>query len=509
MKGRRPPFWNRDAQTQFAAQRAAARKKRLAAIIPPPPVAPPDAPDPTVAPPVEITDETSAPSIIRPGFRQYQAPTLQQPPQPWLDQSDTPLPLRVSEEQDHPTTADDESRPENNPAGSASPNAETIFVSTWGLSEAAVTHIPNRLMGVEVRLVDAEDPVLGGNQFFVSSTSNQEELTNQIANILGRLEIFPSASIQQQQRPAAYRFEVHRGKIGVLPEPPKPRDREFAADTYHELVAKAQELHDRLSGSNSARRLCNSVERLLLALGSNFDELRPGVLLSRSRSIEADRAAFADELFPDALALMDDALQTLRDLLAAFPIVRRIEAEGMALDLDRIRDAIPVIREQMAAIQVAAENSGAVTEETTVALAQNDAAIEDAIDPVVRRSLVADKLLVFRNFAGAVIGGAASYGRGALAKAGAELGELGGKSWQAIKDELPNGFGTAARIAPVIGLVTLAGVIAGPVGSIASVVPAFEPISNALKNAIRDGLKDARAGKEKDKPNGKKGRTKP
>jgi hypothetical protein len=53
---------------------------------------------------------------------------------------------------------------------------------------------------------------------------------------------------------------VHRGKIGVLPEPPKPRDREFAADTYHELVAKAQELHHRLTGSNSARRLCNSVD---------------------------------------------------------------------------------------------------------------------------------------------------------------------------------------------------------------------------------------------------------
>jgi hypothetical protein len=90
-----------------------------------------------------------------------------------------------------------------------------------------------------------------------------------------------------------------------------------------------------------------------------------------------------------------------------------------------------------------------------------------------------------------------------------ELGELGGKSWRAIKDELPKGIGTAARIAPVIGLVTLAGVIAGPVGSIASVVPAFKPISDALKNAIRDGLKDTLAGKEKDKPNGKKGRKKP
>ena len=48
MKGRRPPFWNRDAQTQFAAQRTAARKKRLAAALIPPEPPPPsaDAPQP-------------------------------------------------------------------------------------------------------------------------------------------------------------------------------------------------------------------------------------------------------------------------------------------------------------------------------------------------------------------------------------------------------------------------------------------------------------------------------
>ena len=44
---------------------------------------------------------------------------------------------------------------------------------------------------------------------------------------------------------------------------PEPENREFALDTYDELVAKARELHDRLKGTNSARRLCNSVERLL------------------------------------------------------------------------------------------------------------------------------------------------------------------------------------------------------------------------------------------------------
>jgi hypothetical protein len=308
-----------------------------------------------------------------------------------------------------------------------------------------------------------------------------------------------------EQRPAAYRFELRDGKIDVLPEPSEPEDRELALDTYQELVAKARELHERLKGTNSARRVCNSVERLLTALGTRFEDLRPGVLLSRSRSLDADRGAFGDELLPDTIAKMDDTARTLRDLLASFPIVRRIEAEVLALDLDRSVDAVPTVREQMAAITAVAEKSGAVTAETIGALTQNDAAIEDATDPVVRTSLIADKLLVVGNFARAIIGGIASGGR----TIGTELGELAGKSWQAIKDELPKGIGATARIAPLVGLVTMAGVIAGPFASMAALVPAFRPISEALRNAVRDGLKDTFAGKEKDKPKGRRGRKKP
>jgi hypothetical protein len=301
-------------------------------------------------------------------------------------------------------------------------------------------------------------------------------------------------TIGHQQQPAAYRFRFQDEKVDVLPEPPEPEDRDFAFDTYQDLLTKAQELHDRLRGTNSARRVCSSVERLLTALGSRFDDLRPGLLLSRSRSLEADRAAFGDELFADAIAMMDDTLQTLRDLLAAFPIVRRIEAEGLALHLDRSADAIPTIQAEMGAITTAAVQSGIVTEGAIGALSQNDAAIEDATDPVVRTGLIADKLLVFRNLAGAMIGGVMTYGRIALAAAGPELGGLAGKSWQVIKDELPKGIGTAARIAPVIVLMTLAGVIAGPIGSIASAVPVFGPISDALKNMIKDPPKDVIAG---------------
>ena len=257
-------------------------------------------------------------------------------------------------------------------------------------------------------------------------------------------------------------------------------------------------------GTNSAFRVRSGVEQLLTALGTRFDDLRAGVLLSRSRSFEADRAAFGDELLPDTIAMMDDTAQTLRDLLASFPSVRRIEAEGLALRLDRSADAIPAIREQMDAIQTVAEKSGVVTADAIGALTQNDAAIEDATDPVVRTSLIADKLLVVGNFARAIVAGIASCGR----TIGTEFGELAGETWRAIKDELPKGIGATARIAPPVGLVTLAGVIAGPAASMVSAVPAFRPISEALKKAFRDGLKDTRADKEKDKSKSKRARKK-
>jgi hypothetical protein len=287
-----------------------------------------------------------------------------------------------------------------------------------------------------------------------------------------------------EQRPAAYRFTIRGDKLDILPELPEPENRQFAADTYEELIAKARELLDRLKQTNSPARVCHSIERLLSALGTQFDELRLGLLLSRARSIEADRAAFdtdesRGELFSDAFAMIDDTLQSLRDLLAVFPIVRRIEAERLALDLDRNPETVPVIRERMEEIQQEAKQSEAATKQALGALGQNDAAIEDATDPVLRTSLVADKLLVVRNFLSA-----------AASVAAKELSEVAGPSWAAIKAELPKGIGAATRVAPFMGLIAFIGWAAGPVAGIASVVPAFKPIAAAFGKLADSGQAD-------------------
>ena len=247
------------------------------------------------------------------------------------------------------------------------------------------------------------------------------------------------------------------------------------------------QLQDRLKRTDSAARIRGSVGRLVDALGAKFDDLRPGVLLSRLRSVEADRVAFdndasREELFPDVFAEIDDTLQGLRDLLAAFPIVRRIEAERLALDLDRNAAAVPMLREKMDEITVAAEQSRAATDQAIGALIQNDSAIAEATDPVLRTGLVGDKLLVMRNFLGAAAG--------TMAKLGNELGELGTTSWGELKTGLPQGIGLAARVGPFMALVAFTGWVAGPLGAIAAAVPAFKRIAGAFARLASTESKD-------------------
>jgi hypothetical protein len=409
------------------------QRKRVPPAIIPGPSDQSATPQPTAA--VPWGWETDGREIPPPGRRFFSSGV--QPPQPWQDQADTPLPLKVSEEQ------------------------ETAYHRGW---REPPNLPPSDLDTAGASQPDPSATFAGGGAFSADGI----------------------LAASAEQRPAAYRFELRGGKIDILPEPPEPEDRGFALDTYQDLVAKARELHERLKGTNSARRVCNSVERLLTALGTRFDALRPGVLLSRSRSLEADRAAFGDELLPDTIAMMDDAARTLRDLLASFPTVRRIEAEVLALDLDRSADAVPTIREQMAAIKAAAIRSGAVTEEVISALAQNDDAIEEATDPLVRTSLVADKLLVFRNFVGAVIGGLASYGSIAIAKARAGLGELAGKSWEEVKNQLPKSIGATAALVPPFALVGLVVWFTDPVTGVAVTVATFKPMAKILKSFARD-----------------------
>lgn len=280
------------------------------------------------------------------------------------------------------------------------------------------------------------------------------------------------------QRPAAFRFAIRGGKIDALPEKADILDLEAAKDLYAELKAKAQTLQDRLARTNSDKRAQDSVTRLIESLDAGIHEVRPGLLLSRSRSIEADRAAFntrkaRQELFPDAIAMMDDVLMSARDVMTVFPIVREIEAEQLALEVQRDGHAIQTIQRHTNTIKGVAATSDEVTAAAAAALKAQDADIATARTPVVRARLVADQLLVVRNFVGEVVrivrtGAKRAATSPALQRAGSEF-----------NDGLSQGSKLTGGMLPVVGAGLLIGLI-DPVAGLAAFVGGFKLLGKVL-----------------------------
>lgn len=295
------------------------------------------------------------------------------------------------------------------------------------------------------------------------------------------------------QRPAAFRFGFRNNKIDALPETPEVVDKSVANDLYQQLLAKTRVLRLRLAQTNSDIRVQHSVERLLDALGNQFDDVRPGVLLSRSRSIESDRKAFDNEearreLFPAAISMLDDVLLSLQDFTAVYPIVRKIEAERLALAIQGDRTLLVAIQAETAEIKVAAASSEAVTNNAVAALQENDAEIEEASALEVRASLIADQLLIVRNFVSEILRAVRDYGTEAVAKmtpslkqASSDLKEVGTEIWEEVRQNLPRGVGKAARVLPLVILVGLLAKISLPVAGLATLVGGFKPIAKAIK----------------------------
>ncbi|HEY1936213.1 MAG TPA: DUF4062 domain-containing protein [Acetobacteraceae bacterium] len=296
-----------------------------------------------------------------------------------------------------------------------------------------------------------------------------------------------------RQRPASHRFGIREGRVDALPEPLETIDDDVARDLYEELSTKARAALIRLKDTNSHISVVSTIQRLLGELGTAIEDVRPGRLLSLSRSVDSYRRAFsADEarreLLPDVIAMMNDLSQSLSDLLSLFPIVREIETDRVALTIVRNPQNIDAIEREVESIRASAASSAAVTERAVEALAVNDPEIASTRDINLKADLLADKILVVRNFASAAVHGAARSGlasvhgvQSAMIAAGRELTALGAESWQAAKTNLPRGVGDAARIAPLLALTVLALQIAGPIGAIGAIVGGFSPLIRAIR----------------------------
>lgn len=283
-----------------------------------------------------------------------------------------------------------------------------------------------------------------------------------------------------QQVPAAFRFSINNAKIDVLSERPETIDDSTAADLYVELNQKLTEFVEGLHGSNIDRRVRLSAERMLQGLGGAFEDVRPGVVLSRMRSMEAIRDAFSTDegreaLFPGAVAAIDDICLSGRDLLSVFPIVREIERQRLALGIERSPEAISDLHVQVEAIQQVASDSDLVAQSASNALSENDVGILQAESTDQEADLLADKLLIIRNFASESVRW--------MVEGGVKLID---DTWQVIKPEFQEGMKAAAKIAPPLTIIALITSIAGPIAGLAALLHGdiFRPVSNAIKKIL-------------------------
>lgn len=275
------------------------------------------------------------------------------------------------------------------------------------------------------------------------------------------------------QSPAAYEFIMVPDGVDILAARPEISDIHTADDIYRDVKIKANELLTRLRQTQCPARISRSIERLLLALGDDIRELRPGVLRSHARTVEADAVAFLSEdaqreLFPEVIAFMQDLHLSLEDLQAFFPQIRKIEVEVIALGLQRAD--IARAREQLEQITARVVGADVTKMPAKEAIAKLDPDIAEAPDAITQAKLLADKTLVVRNFL-----------RLAIRAVVPEVRGVAHESWREFRRGLPKGIAHGAELmgqaATVGALAWLVGTIAGPIAGLGAVIGSFGPLA--------------------------------
>lgn len=96
----------------------------------------------------------------------------------------------------------------------------------------------------------------------------------------------PKRGVPLKQRPATHKFKVVNDKVDVLPEDAVPHSADLAADYHAEARRKAAALQERLNRMQADAILRENVKLLLDRLSQS--DLRPGLVLSSLRSLDAD-----------------------------------------------------------------------------------------------------------------------------------------------------------------------------------------------------------------------------
>jgi hypothetical protein len=291
---------------------------------------------------------------------------------------------------------------------------------------------------------------------------------------------------------AAFRFGIQDNKIDALPENLETLDPAISRDLYGELVAKAQALDARLKRSNADPYAGFAVERLLQSLGARYDDVNPGVVLSRLRSIEGIVSGFGTEegrtaLFPDAIAMLTDLHLSGQDFLATFPKVRRIERERIAAGLEKDPAVIDKALEETEAIHSAAAESEIVAAGAVSALGENEPDIQEARSVEVKADLVADRLLIHRNF---------------VSQALRAIARKSGDAWEVVGPDFVAGSKAAARMLPPLAVIALITTIAGPIAGLAGLLQSdlFKSVRSVVTTVRRSASKQPPVGAGRERP---------
>lgn len=314
----------------------------------------------------------------------------------------------------------------------------------------------------------------------------------------------------EAQAPAAYRFRWQGNRLEAAPPVDIASDPEGAGILLDETRRKAESLAERLERSNADKRVLTSVQGLISILPSNVADLRPALLRSRVRSVEADAQAYSspgDEeqfLYPDALAALIDLSETARDLQGYFPSLRELEAEITALAIEPSEvEAVKARLDEI--VDEAAGHPEVVGPSAVEALRTMEALANEPAPPAVRQKRIADYALVVRNSISSVARVALDNAFTREAKQLAS--DIYDKARAKVVDGIADGAGAMARPATIIAIAALIGGVFGPVAGVAAAAAGFGKVDRLLKladkwlekwekeNAPADAAKDEGAAK--------------
>lgn len=357
--------------------------------------------------------------------------------------------------------------------------------------------------------------MLGGNQFALPDHLNEElfvklskrseswwlrdpsEVNADIAAWLeaAREAVEPSDNELVEEKDleqgyASHRFIFEGNKI-VAHANRSTETSQFSEDLRSEALRKSLELRERLNSTQTPDHVKRTIDSLIDALGARIEDVRPGVFLSRSRSVDAAIAVFdtvesRDELFSDAQALLKDVSSSLDDLKAVFPEIARLEASALALrigddHLNAVQRSANEILETAKQSKIVDQSAIDAIELVDIDIVEAERVLADSGNEsvrieasIARKNLVALRLLNVRNFTAATV----SAG---LRACGAFAGEAGSRARIGALNAVEKGTERAVSGAIVGGVVLLGVSLFGPLVGLAALSGSFLKLSRGAE----------------------------